>query len=144
MAKSLTFDNQFLALIFNGTAMSVNLAINATSAPLTFLWLSLHTADPTSSGTQSTNEISYTSYARASVARTTAGWTVSSSTVSPLANISFALSGGGTGGTVTNWAVGTAASGTGQILWTGTVSPNIAVTNGVTPILTTASTVTET
>ena len=56
-----------------------NLADNAASSPLTNLYVALHTADPGESGTQSTNEISYTSYARVAVARSSAGWTVTGS-----------------------------------------------------------------
>lgn len=43
----------------------------------------------------------------------------------------------------TSPAVGKATSGAGQILYSGTVTPNISISNGVTPRLTTASTVTE-
>jgi hypothetical protein len=39
--------------------------------------------------------------------------------------------------------VGTDASGAGKILYYGTISPNISISNGVTPILTTASAITE-
>lgn len=40
------------------------------------LYVSLHTADPGATGDQTTNEASYTSYARVAVARTSGGWTV--------------------------------------------------------------------
>lgn len=43
---------------------------------------------------------------------------------------------------ITHWTVGTASSGTGKILFLGTVTPNITIAIGVTPVLTTASTVT--
>jgi hypothetical protein len=42
--------------------------------------ISLHTADPGEAGDQTTSEATYKSYARVSVARTTAGWTVTSGT----------------------------------------------------------------
>ena len=61
MSKSNTFENELLALIFNGTGIA-NLADNAVSGPLTNLYLALHTADPGEGGDQSTNEISYTGY----------------------------------------------------------------------------------
>lgn len=48
--KGDTFENDVLKLIFNGTAIA-NLADNAASSPLTNLEVSLHTADPTDSGT---------------------------------------------------------------------------------------------
>lgn len=140
--KSSTFENDMLKLIFNATAVA-NVADNAAASPLTNLYVALHTADPTDSGTQSSNEISYTGYARVAVARTSGGWTVSGSSVTPVANIDFGAMTGGTGGTVTHWSVGVAASGATKILYSGTVSPNISVTTGVTPRLTTASSVTE-
>jgi hypothetical protein len=142
MAKGATFDNDLLKLIFNATAIA-NMADNAATSPLTNLYVSLHTADPTSAGSQTSSEATYTSYARVAVARTTGGWTVTTNSVSPAATISFPACTGGTN-TITNWAVGTASSGAGKILYTGTVTPNISVSSGVTPQLTTASTCTET
>lgn len=136
-----TFENDLLKLIFNGTAIA-NIADNAASAPLTDLYVSLHTADPDDNGTQETNEISYTGYARVAVARSVAGWTVTGNSVSPAANIDFTISSGGTGGTATYAVIGTAASGAGKILGICTLSPTIAVASGVTPRLTTASTFT--
>lgn len=141
MAKGSGFDNSLLKLIFNATGIA-NIADNAASSPLTNLYVSLHTADPTSAGNQTSSEANYTSYARVAVARTTGGWTVTSNSVSPVATISFPACTGGSN-TITNWAVGTASTGTGSILYTGSVSPNISVASGVTPQLTTASTVTE-
>lgn len=143
MAKGATFDNDWLKLIFNATAISL-LADNTATTPLTVLYVSLHTADPTAAGNQTSSEISYTGYARVSVARTSGGWTVTTNSVSPVADISFPISTGGTGGTATFAAIGTAVSGTGKILYSGAISPTIVVTSGVTPILPTGSTITET
>jgi hypothetical protein len=142
MSKGDTFENDLLKLIFNATAIA-NIADNAASAPLTSLYVSLHTADPGEAGNQTTSEISYTGYARVAVARTSGGWTVTTNSVSPVANIDFGAMTAGAGGTVTYFGVGTASSGTGKLLYSGTVTPNIVVANGVTPRLTTASTVTE-
>lgn len=141
MSKSNTFENDWLKLIFNATAIA-NLADNAASSPLTNLYVSLHTADPGEAGNQSTNEVSYTSYARVAVARTSGGWTVTNNSVSPVANIDFPAATGGSG-TVTYFGVGSASSGTGVLYYSGTVTPNISITSGVTPRLTTASTITE-
>lgn len=142
MSKGNTFENDFLKLVFNATAIA-NIADNAGTSPLTNLYVSLHTADPGETGDQTTNEISYTGYARVAVARTTGGWTVTNNSVSPVANITFGEMTAGTGGTVTHVAVGTAASSTGKILWYGTVDPDIVVTTGVIPEITTSSTITE-
>jgi hypothetical protein len=141
MSKSNTFENDWLKLIFNATAIA-NLADNAASSPLTNLYVSLHTADPGEAGNQSTNEVAYTSYARVAVARTSGGWTVTNNSVSPVANIDFPAATGGSG-TVTYFGVGSASSGSGVLYYSGTVTPSISVTSGVTPRLTTASTITE-
>jgi hypothetical protein len=142
MSKGDTFENDLLKLIFNATAIA-NIADNAATAPLTNLQVSLHTADPGEAGNQATSEISYTGYARVAVARTTGGWTVTGNSVSPVAAITFGAMTAGTGGTVTHFGVGTAASGTGKLLYSGTVTPNITVANGVTPSLSTSSAITE-
>lgn len=143
MSKGDTFENDLLKLIFNATAIAL-IADNAASTPLTNLFVSLHTSDPGEAGNQTTNEIAYTGYARVAVARTSGGFTVTGSSVSPAANIDFPLMTGGAGGTVTFWAVGTVTTGgTGKILYSGAVSPTLSVVNGAIPRLTTASTVTE-
>jgi hypothetical protein len=141
MSKGNTFENDLLKLIFNGTAI-VNIADNAAMSPLTNLYVSLHTDDPGEAGDQTTNECAYTSYARVAVARSGSGWTVTNNSVSPAAEISFPAATGGSE-TATHWGVGTASSGAGKLLYSGTVSPNIAISSGVTPKLTTSSTITE-
>ena len=141
MSKGDTFENDWLKLIFQATAIA-NIADNAATSPLTNIYVSLHTADPADAGNQTTSETAYTSYARVAVARTSGGWTVTGNSVSPAANIDFPACTGGTA-TITHFGIGTASSGTGKLLYSGTVSPNISVSSGVTPRLTTASTVTE-
>ncbi len=141
MSKGNTFENDLLQLIFNGTTID-NIADDASVSPLTNLFVSLHTADPGEAGDQTTNECAYTSYARVSVARSGAGWTVTTNSVSPAADIVFPAATGGSE-TVTHFAVGTDTSGAGKLLYSGTVTPNISVSSGVTPILTTGSTITE-
>lgn len=142
MAKTAAFENSLLLLIFNATTIA-NLAINATSAPLTSLYVALHTADPTSGGTQSSSEVAYTGYARVAVVRTSGGWTVTANSVSPAALIGFPPCTGGSA-TATFWSVGFASSGATEILYSGAVSPSLVISTGVTPQLTTASAVTET
>ena len=141
--KTDVFENDFLKLIFQGTAIA-NIADNAASAPLTNLYMSLHTADPTDAAAsgQSTNETAYTGYARVAIARTSGGWTVTGNVVTPVANVSFGQCTAGTS-TITHVGIGTASSGTGKLLFAGSLSPSIAVSNGVVPQITTASTITE-
>lgn len=141
MSKGNTFENDLLKLIFNATAIA-NLADNAASAPATNLYAALHTADPGEAGDQTTNEIGYTSYARAAVARTSGGFTVAGNSVSPAADVTFPAGTGGSG-TATHWSIGTAASGAGKILYSGTMTPNVICGSGITPKLTTATAITE-
>lgn len=143
MSKGNTFENDWLKLIFNATAIA-NIADNAASSPLTNLYASLHTADPGEAGDQTTSEAAYTSYARVAVARTSGGWTVTANSVSPAATLSWPTSTGSPSETETFWAVGTASSGAGKLLYSGAISPTITVNAaGVTPSLTTASAITE-
>lgn len=141
MSKGDTYENDLLKLIFNATAIA-GLADNAASSPVTSLYVSLHTADPGETGTQSTSEATYTGYGRVAVARTSAGWTVTGNSVSPVADISFPAATAGTN-TITHMGIGTSATGAGKLLYKGALSPTIAVANGVTPIVAKASTVTE-
>lgn len=142
MGKGATFSNDLLKLIFNATAISL-IADNTATTPLTNLYVALHTADPGSGGSQTTSEATYTGYARVAVARTTGGWTASSAqSTSPVAAITFGAGTAGSG-TVTYFSIGTAVSGAGKILYSGAVTPSIVTGNGVTPQLTTSTTVTE-
>jgi hypothetical protein len=142
VSKGDTFEADLLKLTFQAVAIA-NIADNAATSPLASLFVSLHTADPGEAGTQATSEISYTGYARVAVARTTGGWAITGNSISPVANVDFGAMTGGTGGTVTHFGVGVAVSGATKLLYSGTVTPNIAVTTGVTPRITTASTITE-
>ncbi|WP_428673719.1 phage tail fiber protein [Reyranella sp.] len=142
MSKGNTFESDVLDLILNGTPIA-NIADNAASSPLANLYVSLHTADPGEGGSQTTSELSYTGYARQAVSRGGSGWTGSGNSRSPAAEISFPVSTGGAGGTITHFAVGTAVSGTGKILYSGALNVSIAVSSGVQPKLSTATTITE-
>lgn len=141
MSKGNTFENDLLKLIFNGTTIP-GLADDTVTAPLTTLYVSLHTADPGEGGSQTTNEVTYTNYARVAVARTAGGWTVTGNSVSPTQNIDFPTGSGGSG-TASYAAIGTDANGTGKILYKGSISPGITLGNGVTPRISTESTITE-
>ena len=143
MSISDTSENAILALIFNATTWT-NYAINATTTPETNIICALHTADPGDAGTQTTSEATDTSYARVNVARTSGGWTISGTTptqAAPVAAINFPAGTGGSG-TVTFFSTGKSGGGATPILFSGTVTPNIATGNGVTPSLSTATTIT--
>jgi hypothetical protein len=81
---------------------------------------------------QTTNETSYTNYARIAVARTSGGWTVSTNTASNTALAQFAQC-GATGATITHVAIGTASSGAGNVLYAGALNSSLAVANGIQP-----------
>lgn len=140
MSFSNVLENDLIDLLFNATAIA-NIADNAASAPLTNLYVSLHTGDPGEAGDQTTNECAYTSYARVAVARSGAGWTVSGNSATPAADIDFPAATGGSE-TATHMGIGTAASGTGILLASGTISPNLSISDGVTPRLTTSTSIT--
>lgn len=139
--KSDFLEALLLNLIFKGT---VNAAWAATAGTATQLYIALHTADPTDAGTQTSNEVAYTGYARVALARG-AGFNVSGTaptTVNPAAAINFPACTGGTS-TATFFSIGDASTGAGNILYSGAITPSIAISNGVTPQLTTATAVTE-
>jgi hypothetical protein len=144
MSKSNAWETDLLNLLFNNT--NAALIGDATglrgSTTAGSLYLSLHTADPGEAGDQTTSEVTYTSYARVAVARTSGGFTVSGNAVSLAANASFPAGTGGSG-TAAYWGLGTAASGTGKLLYKGAISPTIATGNSVTPILNAGTIVTE-
>lgn len=140
--KGATFINDFLKLILNATAIA-NIADNAATSPLTNLYLALSTGTLSASSAQNTTEAAYTSYARVAVARTTGGFTAASAQVSSLvATASFPAATGGSE-TETYANLGTDSTGAGKVLYFGSISPTLAVSNGVTPQLTTSSTITE-
>lgn len=144
-AKGTSYLQGLLDLIFNNTALALigdasGLQPSATAGSL---YVSLHTADPLPTSSQSTNETTYTPYGRIAVARSGAGWTRSGNFVSPVSAVTFATCTVGTP-TLTHAGIGTASSGAGKLLYSGPITPNIAVAPTITPQLTTASTVTET
>jgi hypothetical protein len=131
MSKGNTFENDFLKLIFNATAIA-DLADNDATSPLTVLYVALHTADPGEAGAQNTTEVAYTSYARVSVARTSVGWTVSGNAVTNADDIVFPES-TGSSATATHFSVGTAPSGAGKILYKGALTSSVVITTGIQP-----------
>jgi hypothetical protein len=144
MSMPNTAENNLMKLLFNNTTWAgIGDATGIVGSATAGSWfISGFTADPGEAGDQTTNEISYTGYTRPPVARSGAGWAVTNNSVSPVSTISFAASTGGTGGTMTHWGVGKSSSGAGELVVSGTIAPNIPVSSGVTPQLTTASTLT--
>lgn len=141
MSKSDVFENDILKLIFQGVAIA-NLADNASAAPLANLSVALHIGDPGENGLQNTNEATYAGYARQSVPRSAGGWTVNANSVSPAANITFNVCSGGSN-TITHFSIGPTGGGSTKIFFTGPVTPNIPVSAGISPQLTTLTTIVE-
>lgn len=136
MSFSNAFENALLLLIFQNTDIA-NIGDAAglqNSATTGSLHMSLHTADPGEAGDQTTNEVAYTSYGRAAVARTSGGFTVSGNQVSLAANVDFTTGTGGSG-TASNWGCGALATTAGLLIAKGSISPSIVCGNGVTPRL---------
>jgi len=134
MPKSTTFANDFVALIFNATAIA-DLAENDTSAPLTSLYVALHATEPGIGGSQLTGETAYDNYLRVAVNRNSggSGWAVSGGVAQNQAVIPFATCGAG-GGTVAFVSIGTDVKpNAGKVLWKGAVSPTLSVTTGIQP-----------
>lgn len=139
MNTTLAFKVAVLKLLLQGTALA-NVFDNAASSPITNLYLSLLTGDPGTSNDQTVNETTYTGYARLAVARTSGGWSVDATTaiVTPAATLEFGTPSAGSG-TITHAGIGKSSSGAGYLFMVGTVTPNIIITLGVPPRLTTAS-----
>ena len=122
---SLYFENANAANIGDATGLR-----GSTTAGV--VYISLHTADPAEAGDQTTSETNYSSYARQSVARSTAGWSVASGTADNDGAITFPTGTGGSG-TVTHFGIGSDVSGAGNRDFNGTCTPNLVVGSGVTP-----------
>ena len=102
----------------------------------TTLYLSLHTGTIGAGGDQTTNEITYTGYARVAVTRTTSGsFTAAASGASENnAAISFGNPTAGTFPiTVTHVALGTAASGAGTVIEYTALNSSLVINTNVQP-----------
>jgi hypothetical protein len=134
MSKGNTFENELMLHILQNA--DVALIGDATglrgSSTAGSLYVSLHTGDVGEAGDQTTNEATYTSYARVAVARTSGGWTVADNQGSNAAAINFPACTGGTN-TITHFAVGTASTSTGKVLYKGQLTAQLSVSSGITP-----------
>jgi len=135
MSKSNSLEADFMKLLFQNVAMALvgDAAGLQPSAAAGSLYVGLHTADPGEAGDQSTNEATYTGYARVAVTRSAGGWTVSGTAPTQVANVGAVTFGACTAGTsvVTHFSVGTSPSGAGKLLYSGTAS--LSVSSGITP-----------
>jgi len=125
-------ETDLLKLLFNNTtwaALGDATGIVGSTGVGSF-FIALHTSDPLVGGNQSTNEAAYTNYARVAVARSTAGWTVGTNTVSNAAAVTFPTC-GVTGATITHFSIGKVTSGATEIIAYSTCS--LVISNNITP-----------
>jgi hypothetical protein len=143
MPMSSAFQNLILNHLFlNSDVANVGDATGLRgSTTVGSLYVAGHTASPGAGGSQSTNEIAFTGYVRRDVPRTAPGFTVTGNVLTFTADVSLGACTTGSG-TITDVSIGLASSGAGVVAVYGTLTPTIAVSAGVTPIITTGSTVT--
>lgn len=134
MSATNAFETALLTLYFNNTdhANVGDAAGIQNSAAAGSFYISLHTADPGETGSQTTSEATYTSYARVAVARSSAGWTISGANCSNAAAVTFPAATGGTN-TITHFGIGSDSSGAGNLFFKGALTASLAVSAGITP-----------
>jgi hypothetical protein len=134
MTATNAFENNVLLLYFNNTdhANVGDAAGLQNSAAAGDVFVSLHTADPGETGTQTTSEATYGSYARVAVPRTSGGWTISGSNVSNAAVVTFPAASSGSN-TITHFGLGSALSGAGNLYMSGALAASRVISTGITP-----------
>jgi hypothetical protein len=127
-------ESDLLKLLFQNTSFP-NAPVLQASATAGSFFVALHTTSPGQAGTQSTNEAAYTSYARAAVARSSGGWTVTGSNPTTSENAAAITFPAATGGTETEQfaSLGSLTSGAGEVYFIVTLSASLAVSSGITP-----------
>jgi hypothetical protein len=124
MSKSNTTENDILRMVLQGTDPSWRAGAT--------LYAALHTADPTDAGTAVSFEADYGGpYARVALTKASA-WTDGGASFSNAAIIQFPKCTGGSN-TITHFSIVTTASGAGQILYSGSLSSPLSVTNNIQP-----------
>lgn len=143
MSKSNTWETDLLKLVFQN--IDAALIGDATglrgSTTAGNLYLSLHTADPTEGGSQTSSEATYTNYARIAVVRSAGAWTVTlvdsgPSTVTNAAQVTFPQAGlASPTNVITHVGVGTALTGgAGKLLYSGILATgSLTVNQNITP-----------
>jgi hypothetical protein len=128
-AEAALLDLLFLNVDWANIGDAAGLQNSATAGSF---YISLHSADPGEAGNQSTNEISYTGYARVAVNRTAGGWTRTVSTIANTALVQFGQCTAGTA-TATHFGIGTDLSGAGNLLLKGALNASLSISNGIQP-----------
>lgn len=137
MTATDVLETDLLALLFtnsnaNNIGDTTGLLASATAGNFR---ISLHTAALTDTSVQNTTEAAYGAYARVSVARAAAQWTVAGTTPTTVDNdnaITFPQATSGAE-TETAFGIGAATSGVGFLKIFGALSSTLAVSNGIKP-----------
>lgn len=132
MSATNTTETAVLNLLFKGTTWT-SLADNTVTSPATSFYISLHTADPGETGSQTTSEAAYTGYARIAVTRDGTGWTVSGNSATNTAQITFGQC-TASPADITHVGLGLGSSGAGTLLLSNALSSTLTMAAGVTPI----------
>lgn len=126
---SLIFENANYANVGDATGLR-----GSTTAGV--FWISLHTSGVGDTSTQTTSEATYTGYtgagARQSVARSTAGWTVTTGVADNDAAITFGACTGGTN-TIHSFGIGSDQTTAGNLFMWGDLTADLSVSSGITP-----------
>jgi hypothetical protein len=134
MTASNDFEADILKLVYQNIAIT-NIGDAAgllPSAAAGSIFVALHTADPGEAGTQATSEAAYTGYARVAVVRSAAGWTVSGTAPTQVANAAVITFGTSTVGTptITHFSTGYQSAGATKILNSGALTASQVINIG--------------
>lgn len=127
MSATNAIETAVLKHILNGDAI-------AELSGITTFYISLHTASPGETGSQTTSETSYTGYARQAVSRASGALLVTGNEGTNVSQISFPQCTGGLE-TITHVGIGTASSGAGTLLLYGALTDSIALQLNMTPVI---------
>lgn len=133
-AKADGFEDDILQLLFRNTVQGVVSSLNITAGAAGNLYMALHTASPGEGGSQTTNEIAYTGYARQLLAQGTGNWTkATNDTVQNASAITFGQRTNTGTATATHVSIGTALTGAGSLMYHGALDASLVVNQNVNP-----------
>jgi hypothetical protein len=133
MSMSTAFANALLLHYFNNSAHATvgDASGLQPSAVAGSMYVHLHTADPGAGGTSSTSAATFGGYAAKAAARSGAGWTVSTNTVTNAATVQFDECTSGSE-TITHFSICTGAGPAAQIIVRGALGTSRLVQAGST------------
>lgn len=97
-----------------------------------FVYVRLHSADPGEAGNATTNEVTFTGYAAAQLARSSGVWDVTNNIGSNIAEVQFAECTAGTAA-ATHFSISDAATGAGNWMLSGALNATLNISAGITP-----------